>query len=212
MIAVFSLAILGCASTSTTDVVRLEPPAPELAGLTDLGGKPFDLARLVREHEATVLVWFATQCPCVRRYQPRMEALRDAYRADRVALLAVASNADDDYETLKEAVAERELALPLAVDPGGRLATLLGVQSTPTVVLLDREGQVRFLGWIDNEREPGESGRVAYLEAAVDAVLEPGAGDAPSRSPVYGCRITRSLSEPSHCPKAPRPTCSHHGH
>jgi peroxiredoxin len=189
-------AALASACGGAASAGALEPGAEATAQLHDLDGAPRGLDLVVREHEATVLVWWATRCPCVTRYHERIEALPQRL-GPRVAVLAVASNADDDPARMRRVAAERGLTVPLVVDPGARLADALGVPSTPAVVVLDRRGAVRYRGWIDNERRPGEDGRVAWLEEAVEAVL---AGrDGPSASPMYGCTITKRLGQAGRC-------------
>jgi hypothetical protein len=197
-----ALGAAGCAA-STAEVGRqaLLPGDTAVQRLTDLDGAAVDVAGTLAAHEATLLVWWATECPCVRRYEPRIRALRARYDAERVAVFAVASNADDSAARVRAVAAERGFDLPVWMDPGGALASSLGVRTTPGAVVLDRAGRVRFAGWIDNEREPGEDGRVAYAEQALDAVLGIGPSDVAERSPVYGCRITRTLGEPSPCSK-----------
>lgn len=168
------------------------PPVLEDAGLTTLEGVPRSLSSLVAESDATVLVFFGTSCPCVRRYQARVEALPRQFPAPRTQVFWVSSNADDDALALSAAVQARELRVPLLVDWKGALAQQLGARSTPTVVVLDRSGRVRYRGWLDNERLPGEAGREAWAEHAIDGVLE--GHDFAPRAPTWGCVITQSLS------------------
>ena len=95
-----------------------------------------------------------------------------------------------------------ELDLPIYRDPGGRLAEAVGARSTPTVAVLDRRGELRFLGWLDNERLPGDPRREPWLERAVAGVLEGTSFGA--RTPTYGCVITRSLFDPAPCHDVPQ--------
>jgi hypothetical protein len=157
-------------------------------------GERTTLDALRTGQELTVLVFWSAGCPCVRRYQERVDGLLDAWPPDRVRVLGVSSNAGESFESALAAARERGVRLPLYRDEGGRIAEAVGARSTPTVAVLDRAGTVRFLGWLDNERRPGEAGREAWLERAVSSLL---AGDAPgpARTPVYGCAITRSLFE-----------------
>ncbi len=139
----------------------------------------------------------------MRRYQERVDALLDAYPPERVRVAAISSNAGESLADALRVAAERGVRVPIFRDEGGRLAAALGARSTPTVVLLDKAGAVRFLGWIDNERVPGDPGREPWLERAIQGVLD-GKASFAARLPVYGCRITRSLFEPK------EPCCSGH--
>lgn len=149
--------------------------------------------------ELTVLVFWSATCPCVRRYQERVDALLDAWPAARVRVIGVSSNAGEPFEGALAAARERGQRLPLYRDEGGRVAEAIGARSTPTVAVLDRAGGVRFLGWIDNERRPGEAGREPWLERAISSLLA-GVAAEPARTPVYGCVITRALLPAGHGP------------
>lgn len=193
--AALALAVLlsGCAGLSGTatasDVSTLPLAHPD--------GRVATVGELLAPHRATVLVFWATQCPCVRRYQARVEALAQAYADRDVAVVGVDSNADDTLEDIARVAQRRGVTMPVWQDAGGRLAKVLGARSTPTVVVLDRDGRVRFRGWLDNERLPGERDREPWLEQALDGVLT-GAPYA-SKSPTWGCAITRSLKSIPQC-------------
>lgn len=150
---------------------------------------------LLKRAEATVFVFWSTGCPCVRRYQDRVNALAEAWGPKGVQVVQVASNAGETLSQLKEA--ERLRSLPRAVwrDEGGLLAKELGARTTPTVVLVRKDGKVLFKGWVDNERLPGEAGREPWLERALEAFAS--GGSAPTKSPTWGCMITKSLSSPT---------------
>jgi peroxiredoxin len=168
--------------------------AGETLFLTTAEGKKVTLDELRAGHDATVIVFWSASCPCVRRYQERVDALLDAYPRDRVRVIALSSNAGESFADALSAAKERRVRVPLYRDEGGRVADAFGARSTPTVVLLDAKGEMRFRGWIDNERSPGDSGREPWLDRALLGLLENKSFE--SRSPVYGCRITRSLRDP----------------
>lgn len=183
------------------------------AGLVTIDGERFDLEGEAKTHKATVLFWWATTCPCVRRYQDRMADLRKLYPEDEVAIYAIASNADDDVATLKKIAAERGFTIPILVDRSGSLPEEFGIKTTPSTLVLDSAGKAQFTGWIDNERLPGTDGRIPYVENTVNALI----GSKPvgeSKSPMYGCRITRRIGEEQSCVTPPEqqfapkaPTC-----
>ncbi|MGA9525414.1 MAG: redoxin family protein [Myxococcaceae bacterium] len=168
--------------------------APLQAGrsLQTLEGAPFELGAAVRDSRAVVLVFWTAGCPCVLRYQQRVEDLLTRYGPRGVTVLGVSSNAGEAPDQVKQALQARGVTLKVVRDPGGKLADAVGARSTPTVAILDQSGKVAFLGWIDNEREPGAADREPYVEQALDAILAGQRGFA-KRSPVFGCRITRKL-------------------
>ncbi|HEU4382836.1 MAG TPA: redoxin domain-containing protein [Anaeromyxobacteraceae bacterium] len=167
--------------------------------VVDADGRILTLDELRSGREATVLVFWSAGCPCVRRYQARVDALLDAYPEDRVRVVALSSNAGETLTDTLRAAAERGVRVPIYRDEGGRVARAVGARSTPTVAILDGKGEVRFLGWLDNERPPGADGREAWLDQALAALLA-GRSDFRKRTPTYGCVITRSLSDPASSP------------
>lgn len=181
---VLLLLSVACATTSGG--------TPRQVDLRELDGTPVSLQ--TGYFDATVLLFWSTGCPCVARYRERMAALRDRWGAEGVQVLAISSNVDDDLEALRRA----DPPLRLLVDEDGRLARQVGARSTPTAVVLDRAGQVRFLGWIDNERLPGDPARQAWLDEALEGLLREGEVGR-QRTPTWGCAITRSLGERLRC-------------
>lgn len=184
-------AVVFSACATTPGAGRTGEPLPLLVSR---GGDDLAVSRLAQGHDAVLLVWWSTTCPCARRYEGRVQALKEKY-GDRLVVRAVVAGADETIDKAEAERAARHFDVPLLLDPGARLATSLGVRSTPTAVVFDRTGAVVFRGWLDNERLPGESDREAYVETVLDAVLS-GRGDHPKKSPTWGCPITRSLSEP----------------
>jgi peroxiredoxin len=170
----------------------------EFPSMSDLDGAEFDLGAVVAANHFTILYWYATGCPCVLRYQQRIEAIAETYAADGVAVLGVSSNADDDLAALRESIDERGFLLPVIRDDDGSLADQLGVRSTPTTVVLDSSGAVLFVGWIDNERQPGQSGREAWLEDALRAAIAGGSTQV-VEAPTYGCPLTRRRGRHENC-------------
>lgn len=185
-----AVALAGCATPRA--------PGAVLAGALPLAapdGTTSTLDELRRGHEATVLVFWSATCPCVRRYQDRVDALLDAHPGRRVRVVGVSSNAGESFQEALRVARERRVRLPLVRDEAGRVAEALGVHSTPTVVVLDASGSVRYLGWLDNERLPGDPGREAWLDRALRGVID-GKSPFAARSPTFGCAITRPLSRP----------------
>jgi peroxiredoxin len=195
----------GCilAALATASCASSARPLPNVGhtplALQSADGAPLTLDQLWRDHAATVLVFWSGECPCVRRYQERVDSLIDHYPSDQVRVVGISSNAGESLVDVQRVAKERGVRIPIFRDKGGFVAQALGAHSTPTAVVLDGQGQVRFLGWIDNERLPGDPRREPWLEHAVQGLLDH--RDFASRTPIYGCAISRSLlgASAGHC-------------
>ncbi len=193
-----ALAAAGCAGRGRDPVAA---PAGAAPALTAPDGATVRLGELWAARDAMVLVFWSAGCPCVRRYQERVEALRALFPPERVLVVGISSNAGEEYADVLSVARRRGVTIPIYRDEGGAVASRYGARTTPTVVVVDRAGRVRYRGWIDNERTPGEAGREPWLERALAAVLD-GRDDYRERTPTYGCVITRSWSgsqRPSPC-------------
>lgn len=156
-------------------------PAPAFA-LQNLEGETVRLEDF-RGRMALVTFWSA-ECPWVERADREMVAW-----SDRVALIAIASNASEPAGVLRSAAEARGLPLVL-VDADQCVADLYGVQITPHCFLIDADGVLRYQGAFDDvsfrQRTPTRN----YIFEAVQA-LEAGQPVAPAETPPFGCTIVR---------------------
>lgn len=149
---------------------------------------PYKLSDIYREHRGLVAIFWQTSCPCVKRYQKRVNDLFAKYNVQGMAFVHISSNDNESFEDVEKEYKKREIPLVLMRDHHGAVAKALGVKGTPTAVLIDSAGKVQFMGWIDNERDVGESGRIAYLDDALRQFLAGEVITTPT-SPMFGCPI-----------------------
>jgi peroxiredoxin len=155
--------------------------------LADAGGKIHTLEEYAGKIVA--LEFWSFKCPVALAYDERMSALQAKYGA-RVVFLAVASNKNESAAEVRSNSENLKLPFPVLLDQDGNLAEMLGATHTPSVVLLDASGTIRYRGAIDNNKRPGERGRVAYVENALDSLLAGGPVSEPETK-VFGCSIKR---------------------
>ncbi len=157
--------------------------------LTDTEGRTHELSGY--SGSVVVLAFWSFKCPVALAYNDRLRALKDGY-ADRGAVfLAVASSANETPAEIRRNAANLQLTYPVLLDTDGILAAKLGAGYAPSVYILDRAGIIRYQGAIDNNRRPGERGRVAHAEEALQAILEGRTVDI-QKTPPFGCAIRRS--------------------
>jgi peroxiredoxin len=129
--------------------------------LPAVGGATWSLND-VADAKLVVVAFIGTECPLVRHYAPRLEALSQAYASRGARFVAIDSNAQDSADDIAALVREFELTFPVLRDEGAQVADALGATRTPEVLLLDAERRVRYRGRIDDQ------GRVGFVRLDVD--------------------------------------------
>jgi hypothetical protein len=87
-----------------------------------------------------------------------------------VRLVAVYPNRSETDADIALHATDAGFSFPITRDPGLRAATRFGAPVTPYVVVLDRQGRVRYRGRIDNDKNPAFADQ-PYLARALDALL-----------------------------------------
>ena len=116
---------------------------PEFS-LTTLEGAPLS-SRDFRGKVVVIDFWASWCGPCLRA-MPLVEQLQERYAA-RPDVQFLAVNTSWRGETREKAIAfarERQLSIPAAYDSAAKVTSLLGIQSIPTALILDKSGNVRF--------------------------------------------------------------------
>ena len=178
-----------------------------LAGPDRIPASPIDALRLksiyTEEHSladfkntdtrAIVFVFMGIECPVVRQYIPRINALHREFTARGVRILAIYTNAGDHVLSMAHHAEQSDLAVPALLDVEHQLADLLGVKVMSEVVVLDADWQVRYRGAIDNQFKKRGNLKAAtehYLSDALTQLLANQPVARPSVS-ASGCRIER---------------------
>ncbi len=164
-------------------VIQIGQPAPDFA-LPDLFGQPNSLADC--RGKIVVVNFWSAECAWTERTDKELIPMLKPWGED-VALLCIASNANEPLKLLRETAAARGLPLVLH-DANQSVARLYGVETTPHIFVVDAQGILRYHGAFDDvtfrERVPTRN----YLREAVEAVQ---AGKRPQieHAPPYGCAL-----------------------
>jgi peroxiredoxin len=114
-------------------------PAPTFR-LASLDGRqlgPEDFAG-----EVVLVEFWATWCPPCHLQADILRPLYPEYRQRGVEFLAV--DLGEDEETVRRFVADRPFPYPVLIDPEDELSYELGVQALPTLMIVDRAGEVTY--------------------------------------------------------------------
>ncbi|MFN8389477.1 MAG: redoxin domain-containing protein [Bdellovibrionota bacterium] len=168
--------------------------APEFS-VDTLSGKHISSAEL--RGKVVVLEWFNSGCPFVKHFydSSEMQQLQKSYTAKGVEWITVNSTGPHhrDYHdpaATKTLMGEMGIAATdYVIDADGTLGRLFQAKSTPTVVVLDREGNIAYRGAVDNNPDADESTPLKrYLQPALDEVLS-GKPVSMPETDAYGCSI-----------------------
>ena len=145
-----------------TDEVRVVP----LAGggsvpLASLGGD---------EGRPLVALFWSAKCPVCKRYAAVLKSLAKDYegRARVVLVFPNATETDADVKTWLDAETVTSVA---ALDPNHDAATRLAVDVTPTALVFDAGGMLRYRGPIDDDRRARRHDERPLLRDALEPML-----------------------------------------
>jgi thiol-disulfide isomerase/thioredoxin len=104
-----------------------------------LDGSKFDLAS--EKGSVLLLNLWATWCAPCRFEIPELDKLHAKYADRRFKVIGVSVDEGGPAD-VKQFLSEQKISYPIAVDPEGKLATILHTSVLPTSVLIDRGGNV----------------------------------------------------------------------
>jgi thiol-disulfide isomerase/thioredoxin len=166
-------------------VLKINQLAPDFT-LTDLSGRPHTLSDL--RGKIVIVNFWSAECPWAERADGLLIPYLKEW-GDQVALLPIASNANEAPQLLSQIRQERGLPLILH-DKYHRVTDTYGAQATPHLFVVDQKGVLRYQGALDDvtfrKREPSQH----YLKDAVESVMA-GRQPDPAQTPPYGCAIVK---------------------
>ena len=185
MVASLRIGVFAAACT----VALAGPPAVTFS-LTDAAGKTHSSDEL-RQFQATVLLFVATDCPNSNTYSPLFARLYREY-SPRVQFLGIYSDPADNRAAVEKHDSEYQIPYPALLDPNHTLALATGARSTPEATILSPTGEVLYRGRVDDRFV--DYGKTRFrpshqdLREALDEVLS----GQPVKNPVtkvLGCAI-----------------------
>ncbi len=102
--------------------------------------------RALKGEKPIVLVFWATWCPECKKEIPDINKLYKQIKPIGMALLAVDVGINDSEAKVKRYIEKYGLSYPVAFDKGAKITKDFNVQGTPTVIVLDKNGIVRYRG------------------------------------------------------------------
>jgi peroxiredoxin len=168
-----------------------KPPAFHFADTT---GRSHTAAEWAGKR-AIVLFFVSTDCPLSNNYVPEFNRIQQAYDPRGIAFYAVQGDATVAADEVRKHVKDFGYGFPYLFDPTESLASFTGATTTPEAAVLSPQGEVLYLGRIDNRLEDFGKQRVKItqfdLRESLDAILS-GKPVPHPRTRALGCAITRA--------------------
>lgn len=185
------LALIAAGAAEDRRLMTAQPgraaPDFELANAMDPAHSPVRLSEL---RGSVVVAYFSSiRCPVSNQYEERIAQLAERYgQSGRVKFVAIHSGAD--AQSPAEVAVQSSVArlnFPQLLDVDGSVAAAYAATQTPTFVVIDRSGDVRYRGALDDSRTIDRVTQ-RYLENAIADVLA-GRTVRQQSSEVEGCAI-----------------------
>ncbi len=187
--------VVGVLAFAAAAKVSVGAAAPSFQA-TDSVGKKVDLESLRGKY--VVLEWCNWGCPYVQKHynSGNMQALQKKYADKGVVWLTIFSSAEgaQGYYTnpqLTKIGAEKKMSSHLVSDANGTIGKLYNARNTPSMFVVNPEGNVIYMGGIDDQPTPDPSslkGARNFVSAALDESMASKPVSVPTSRP-YGCGI-----------------------
>lgn len=149
----------GVKAAEAQSKAQMDKPVRDFALPNAVADTPGAIVNLsdFKNKKNVVLVWMSYTCPVTRQYEERLGKLVQAYggAGSDVAFVAVHANSPETNARIRRYAQDKNFAGPVLDDkakvPG--MTEYFGVRATPTVVIVDKQGVLRFKGRIDNNPE-----------------------------------------------------------
>jgi peroxiredoxin len=175
--------------------VEVGKPAPDFTG-TDINGKTVKLSDY--KGEIVVIESYNSECPfCMNQYKTgAMQDLQKDMAAKGVVWLIVDSVNKNNFsyrtpEQARKELADRKITATAWIDDNsGKIGHLYGMEATPQMFVIAKDGTLVYDGAIDNMPDPSHNPHTAknYVRDAVDELIA-GKPVEVSQTKPYGCSI-----------------------
>ncbi len=137
-----SLVLLACLLSLSLPLQakELNQPAPDFT-LKSMSGKNLKLSE--QAGNVILLNFWASWCGPCRKEMPLLNELHKKYQPLGFTVLGL--NVEQDTKLAKQFIDSRPVDFPILYDPANEVSSLYEVVAMPTTVLIDRNGNMRYL-------------------------------------------------------------------
>jgi peroxiredoxin len=134
------LSLAACAVVASAVAAESSGAAPNFS-LKSRSGDTVALTDL--KGDVVMINFWATWCGPCRKEMPHLEALHQRYKDLGFTLLGV--NVEDNQKGALKYLEETPVSFEILFDPANRVSALYDVVAMPTTIMVDRNGNVRYV-------------------------------------------------------------------
>jgi len=129
------------------------------------------------KEDVVVIAFLANHCPVVVENEDRFIDLAKTFRDKSVKVIGIAVTTApaqkeiDDLAAIKKKVKDKAYNFPYAYDESQKTGKAYGAVVTPTVIVLDKARNVRYMGALDDNPRDENKVTKTFAKDAVNALL-----------------------------------------
>lgn len=143
-------------------------------------------------HQALTIVFLTTDCPIANDSQPDLERITKKFNSPNTPIIGIYIDPRLSQKEVEKHKIDYKFSYLQSIDKSHSLVKHLGATTTPEAFVLDKNGQVKYRGRINNMYSDLGVRRKSITEHdlsnAIESVIK-GQSPSPSRTKPYGCLI-----------------------
>lgn len=132
--------VISCASITPAVAASISGPAPDFT-LKSLDGKNLKLSEM--RGKVVLINFWASWCGPCRQEMPLLNSLHNKY--EPLGFTVIGVNVEERTENARDFIKNTPVDFPILLDNENRVSKLYKVVAMPTTVVVDRDGNMRFL-------------------------------------------------------------------
>ncbi len=97
-----------------------------------------------KNQNSMMLIFWATWCPNCKREIPTINQIHNNYKSKGMEVLAINVGVNDSISRTKKYRKKYGISYPVAFDSSSHISRKFKVQGTPTIIIVDKKGVIRY--------------------------------------------------------------------
>lgn len=109
-----------------------------------VNGDSFEQLSNGEDSGPAMLIFWATWCPVCKEEIPHVKEIKEEFSKKGLRVLAVNVGVNDSEARVQKFRAKYKMDYPVSFDSGSKVTKQYGVMGTPTVMIIDKNGVVKY--------------------------------------------------------------------